>query len=367
MKGHVKFVDKDKSAFYNTLRENVDRYFIENNISRHANAGMILKTVILIIMYLGPLVLISVFHPSFPVSLLLWSIMGFGLAGNGMSVMHDANHGAYSSNENVNRILGHVLILLGGSVFNWKLQHNILHHTYTNITHMDEDIDNKLVLRFSPHTKAHWLHRFQKFYALFFYGIMTLYWCTFKDFIQFAKYARNKVNMKTRKENIQKLSEIIAGKVLYYLVFFGIPTWAGVPFLETLTGFVIMHFIAGIILTVVFQLAHTVEGTSHPMPDANGNIENAWAIHQMLTTKNFSRNNKLISWYVGGLNFQIEHHLFSKVCHVHYPRIAPIVKSTAEEFGIPYMENETFGKALRSHFSILREYGTLPDLNTAIG
>ena len=368
MKGQVKFIDRDKSAFYNTLRENVDRYFTENNISKNANAEMIIKTIVLIGIYLGPLAFMSIFHPSTGISILLWSLMGFGLAGIGMSVMHDANHGAYSSNETVNRILGHTLILLGGSVFNWKLQHNILHHTYTNITHMDEDIDNKLVLRFSPHTKTHKLHSFQKFYALFFYGIMTLYWCTFKDFIQFAKYARNKVNLKSRAENIQKLSEIIAGKVLYFFVFFGIPVFiAGIPFLEVLAGFIVMHFIAGIILTVVFQLAHTVEGTDHPMPDVNGNIENSWAIHQMNTTKNFSRKNRLLSWYVGGLNFQIEHHLFTRVCHVHYPKIAPIVKKTAEEFGIPYMENETFAKAIRSHFSILSKFGKLPDLNTAIG
>ena len=368
MKGNVKFIDKDRSAFYATLRENVDRYFYENKLSKNANGTMVFKTVVLVFAYLGPLTYMCIFHPPVVVSVLLWAVMGFGLAGIGMSVMHDANHGAYSSYEWVNRILGHTLILLGGSVFNWKLQHNILHHTYTNITDYDEDIDNKLVLRFSPHTRVHRLHRYQKFYALFFYGIMTLYWCTLKDFIQFSKYARNKVNTKSTLENIQKLTEILAGKVVYYFVFFGIPVFiAGIPFLEVLPGFILMHFIAGIILTVVFQLAHTVEGTDHPVPDANGNIENAWAIHQMNTTKNFSRKNKWISWYVGGLNFQIEHHLFTKICHVHYPAIAPIVKKTADEFGIPYMENETFALALRSHFSILRKFGKLPDLNAAIG
>ena len=368
MKGQVKFIDKDKSAFYNTLRENIDRYFSENQISKYANASMIFKTIVLLLTYLLPLAIICLYHPGMVLSLVLWSIMGFGLAGLGMSVMHDANHGAYSSSDLVNRMLGHTLILLGGSVFNWKLQHNILHHTYTNITHMDEDIDNKLVLRFSPHTPVQRFHRLQKFYALFFYGIMTLYWCTFKDFIQFSKYARNKVNTKSTSDNIRKFIEILAGKVLYFFVFFGLPVFVcGIPFLEILPGFVLMHFIAGIILTVVFQLAHTVEGTTHPMPDEHGNIENSWAIHQMHTTKNFSRNNKWLSWFVGGLNFQIEHHLFPRICHVHYPEIAPIVKRTAKEFGIPYLENETFGSALRSHFAILAQFGRLPDLDTAIG
>lgn len=128
-----------------------------------------------------------------------------------------------------------------------------------------------------------------------------------------------------------------------------------------------MHFVAGIILTVVFQLAHTVEGTSHPRPTASGTIENDWAIHQLQTTVNFSRDNKLISWYVGGLNFQVEHHLFPKICHVHYPALAPIVKQTAEEFGLEYMENETFAQALASHIATLERFGTLPSMNEAIG
>jgi linoleoyl-CoA desaturase len=127
-----------------------------------------------------------------------------------------------------------------------------------------------------------------------------------------------------------------------------------------------MHFVAAIILSVVFQLAHTVEGTTHPLPDECGNIENSWAIHQMNTTVNFATHNKWISWYVGGLNFQVEHHLFPRICHVHYPAIAPIVKKTAEEFGVPYLENPTFGKALKSHLTTLQRFGRLPSPNEAI-
>ena len=122
-------------------------------------------------------------------------------------------------------------------------------------------------------------------------------------------------------------------------------------------GFLLMHFIAGIILTVIFQLAHTVENTAHPLPDQSGTIENSWAIHQLNTTINFSRKSKIISWYVGGLNFQVEHHLFPDICHVHYPAIAPIVKQTAQEFGIPYLENKTFMQAVGSHINLLKILG----------
>jgi linoleoyl-CoA desaturase len=131
-------------------------------------------------------------------------------------------------------------------------------------------------------------------------------------------------------------------------------------------GFVLMHAVSGIVLTVVFQLAHTVEGTEHPLPDEHGTLENSWAIHQMLTTVNFSPNNRWLSWYVGGLNYQIEHHLFPNICHVHYPALAPIVRQTAAEFGIPYLQNDTFGQALKSHINLLHRLGRLPAANEAI-
>lgn len=135
----------------------------------------------------------------------------------------------------------------------------------------------------------------------------------------------------------------------------------GLPVGTTILGFLLMHAIAGFILALIFQLAHTVEGTSHPLPNQEGIIENDWAIHQLQTTSNFSRKSKLVSWYVGGLNFQVEHHLFPYISHIHYPRIAEIVKETAEEFGVPYLENRTLADAVNSHFSFLYQLGK-PDL-----
>jgi linoleoyl-CoA desaturase len=155
-------------------------------------------------------------------------------------------------------------------------------------------------------------------------------------------------------------------KIFYFFVTLGIPIIAGLAVGQVIAGFFIMHFAAGIILTVVFQMAHTVEGTSHPIPDEHGNIENSWAIHQMHTTVNFSHGNKFLTWYLGGLNYQVEHHLFPRICHVHYPALAPIVKKTAQEFGIPYLENKTFADAFRSHMNTLKRFGRLPDINEAI-
>jgi len=354
----IRFTNKNKTEFFYTLRKRVDEYFKEKGISKSGNAQMYTKTVVLLLSYLIPFVIILTVTVPLWASLLLWSLMGIAVAGIGMSIMHDACHGAYSENKHINNLLGLSLNLLGGAVFNWKLQHNVLHHTYTNITDMDEDIDDKLMMRFSPHSKYKWYHKGQVVYAFLFYSILTLYWVLLKDFIQFYQYTKNKVNGDPENENVKTLFKIIFSKIFYFAVFLVLPVYVcGVPFTHWLAGWLLMHGIAGLILSVTFQLAHTVENTSYPMPDKDGNIENEWAIHQMNTTVNFARHNKLISWYIGGLNFQVEHHLFTGICHVHYPALAPIVKQTAEEFGVPYLENKTLGKALKSHITTLKKFG----------
>ncbi|MCE3226312.1 MAG: fatty acid desaturase [Bacteroidetes bacterium] len=365
----IRFVDSNKNnlQFFSTLRKRVDEYFRENKISKHFNRQMIIKTVVLLSLYIGPFILMLIWPQGWLVAMLLWLVMGLAKAGIGMSVMHDANHGAYSSSHKANYWLGQTINLVGGSSFNWKLQHNILHHTYTNITDMDDDIESKATMRFSPHTKVKWYHKLQFIHAFAFYGILTLYWAIAKDFVQFSKYTKNGTNKDSKAENEKTFIKILLSKLVYLFVFFFVPVFIlNISFLQILAGFLLMHFVAGVLLSVVFQLAHTVEGTSHPLPNDDGNIENNWAVHQMNTTVNFSRKNKLISWYVGGLNFQVEHHLFPNICHVHYPDIAEIVKTTAEEYGVPYLENKTLSEAIGSHIRMLRNLGKLPDINEAI-
>lgn len=122
-------------------------------------------------------------------------------------------------------------------------------------------------------------------------------------------------------------------------------------------GFLVMHLAEGLVMGLVFQLAHVVEGTDFPVPDEEGNVEEAWAEHQMRTTANFAPKSAMAAFFLGGLNRQIEHHLFPKVCHIHYPAIAAIVRQTAKEFNLPYIESPTFSSALLSHYRILRKFG----------
>ena len=363
----IRFISRDKSKFYNTLHTRVESYFREKDLSKHANTEVVFKTIVLMSAYLLPLFLMLLLQPPLGWALMLWAVMGFAMAGVGMSIMHDANHDAYSTNPRINTFIGYSLILLGGSVSNWKWQHNTLHHTFTNIVHYDDDIADKPALRLSPHTEVKSVHRFQWLYAILIYSLVTLYWVTAKDFLQFVRYARNGVNKNTPRQNRVLLAKIIAIKLTYFFLFLGLPIWAGLPVGQVALGFLLMHMIGGTVLTVIFQLAHTVEETTFPQPTEQGTIENEWAIHQMNTTVNFSRRNRWLSWYVGGLNFQVEHHLFPKICHVHYPRIAGIVQRTAEEFNVPYLEHRSFGHALRSHFATLRRFGRLPDLDEVMG
>lgn len=286
----------------------------------------------------------------------LWIVMGFFMAGIGLSIMHDANHGAYSNNKIINGVLGAFVNFLGGSAHNWKIQHNILHHTYTNVTGYDEDIAPVGFLRFSPNEKLKPIHKYQYLYAWFFYGLMTLEWTTTKDFRGLKRYDEmGFVTTGYKREFIR----LLIWKIVYlgYMIVLPLLLWDNFAWWEILIGFLSMHFIAGLMLGLIFQPAHVMETSEFPMPDDNNNIENTWAVHQMYTTANFAPKNFWLNWYAGGLNYQIEHHLFPNICHIHYKKISKIVRETAKEYGIPYNVQPSFTAAIWNHGKMLKKLG----------
>jgi linoleoyl-CoA desaturase len=347
---------KNRQDFFVTLSQRVNQYFKTNGISRHANGYMVLKTVCMFAFYFVPyyLMISGVFSNVWGMWG-LWALMGIGMSGIGLSVMHDANHGAYSTNKWVNKILGLSLNLVGGNAFNWKVQHNVLHHTYTNIHEVDEDISPRGVIRMTPDCPYKPLHRFQYIYAWFLYGLLTFVWIIAKDFKRLVVYHKDGMVKKQKANIVTEWAILLLTKAIYVGYIFVVPMMLlPVTFWQVFVGFFIMHYIGGFILAIIFQPAHVIEGTEYPMPDEEGNLENNWAIHQLHTTTNFARENRILSWYVGGLNYQVEHHLFPNICHVHYRSIAPIVEQTAKEFGIPYKSKETFMDAMVGHFRILK-------------
>jgi len=355
----VKFNRQDNPEFFKVLNQRVNQYFKDRNLSKHANLGMVIKTVAMLSLYLVPLVLMlsGVISGLWPV-IGMWVIMGFGMSGIGLAVMHDANHRAYSQNPKVNKLVGNVLNLIGGYPANWRIQHNVLHHSFTNIEEHDEDFDTP-VLRCSPNQERKGFHRFQAFYAPLVYGLMTIYWLLSKDFEQLVRY--NKMGLLAGQQLTLKkaMGQLIFNKLWYIGLVLVLPIlFVDLPWWQVLLGFLLMQYISGVILALVFQPAHVIEETSFYEVDDTGSVENSWAIHQLRTTANFANSNRPLSWYVGGLNYQIEHHLFPNICHVHYRKLAPIVKSTAKEYGIPYYEHKTFYKALKSHFTHLHRMGS---------
>jgi linoleoyl-CoA desaturase len=359
LKNKIKFAVQIKPDFINELRGKVKDYFETKHISKYGNANMVLKTIFMLSLYLGPLafMLTGVVY-TLPVIFFCWILMGLGMAGVGMATMHDANHGTYSKNRSVNSLLSKSLYLLGGFPITWQYQHNTLHHGFTNIEGHDEDIAPMGLLRFSPHRPLHKIHRYQQWYAWFFYGLMTISWATTKDFKQLYSYKKEGAVLASSKSYQRMFLNLLIGKILYYMVFLVIPLVViTLPWHWILLGFIAMHFTCGLILGIIFQTAHVVTTTAYPLPDENGNMENDWAIHQLLTTSDYAPKSRIFSWLIGGLNYQVEHHLFPNISHVHYKKISAIVKETAVKFGLPYQVQPTFLMALYNHAQMLKALG----------
>ena len=355
----MKFINRNNSVFFSTLRSRVNQHFKDNEITRFGNREIVVKSIILLSIYLASYVCIFLV-PATALYLLPFAVlMGISKAGIGMTVMHDALHGSYSDKGFVNKLMGNSIYLLGANASVWKIHHNLHHHTYTNIHGMDEDIDTKVVIRLSPQSKRRRIHAYQHIYGLFFYGLLTINKIVIDDLMKMLRYHKGGVLKKLKRNATQEFTRLIGLKVVYLFFMLVLPVLL-TPLLwwQVLIGFLVMHFFAGFILATIFQLAHIVEGAEHPVPNAEGNIENEWAIHQLSTTANFARNNRILNWYIGGLNYQIEHHLFPNISHVHYREISKIVEKTAAEFKLPYNVKPTIGDAFVSHMRILRRLGS---------
>ena len=354
---NIKFSKDHATLFIKDLKSQVQAYFDSKNISSKANSEMVIKTIALLTMTFGSYALImSNQVPLFG----MWglaALMGIGVAGIGFSISHDALHGAYSSNKYVNRVLGFTFELVGASAYLWKIKHNVVHHTYTNIQGVDDDIDLSPLLRLSYESPHYFYQKHQHIYAFIAYGFSTLQWVFIKDFRNLLK--KNLGPYTKINHPIHEVLILLGMKVFYYLYMIVLPLLVlDITWWQFVIGFMTVHFFAGVILSIVFQLAHVVEGPEQFSCDESGVMEDAWLVHEMKTTANFDRNNKLLNWYVGGLNFQIEHHLFPKICSIHYPAISPIIQRVAEKHNIPYHYHPTLGKAILSHYRMLRQLGS---------
>jgi len=349
-----------QNDFIRSLRSEVNQYFKINKIDKKANLNMYIKTIFMMSLYLIPyLLMVFGFANSTTLLILTWLFMGLGMAGIGMCVMHDGNHNSFSNSKHINKMMGFTLQMLGGTYKNWQIQHNKLHHKFTNIINHDPDVKPIKLLRFSPDSPYKKIYRFQFIYAWFLYGLMTFSFSTIKEFKQLVEWKDSGVILIN--EYRQLMLELIGWKLMYYFFILIIPLYTlDITLMQWFGLFFLMHFVAGFILALIFQTAHIVPDCKHlDLPEKMD--VNSWAINQVLTTSNYAPNSGLFSWFIGGLNYQIEHHLFPGVCHVHYASISEIVKRKTQEYGLPYNCQPTFFSAIFEHAKMLYRLGVKPN------
>ncbi|MCB1113478.1 MAG: acyl-CoA desaturase [Chlamydiia bacterium] len=351
-KEKIHFKKRQDNDFYRVVKARVYDWFEREGISPHANKTMWVKFSCHLLAYLLLFTLIFSDHFEGVTLVMLFVLFGVTQALMGFNISHDALHGAFSRSKRVNRYLGYFFDFCGESSFVWKTSHNVQHHTFTNISGHDDDINKAPLLRFSPHDPWAPHHRYQHLFILPLYSMITLswiYWGDWQAFIQAGKNGQTNLKDWMIFTGFKGLNLFIM--VLLPFIALSVPVWLIV------TSLILMNMVASLVLSVVFQMAHLVEGVEFPLPDRSGKIEDEWAAHELKTTSNFATHNQVLSWFLGGLNFQVEHHLFPQVCHVHYSKIQSIVKATAKEFGLPYNEQATFSKAFISHLKTLKKFG----------
>lgn len=356
----VSFLKEDGRDFTIVLRERVNQFFKDAQISSRANFTMYFKTFFYISSIALSYALMMVNLGGGIGFFLSCILLGLAISIGTMNIAHDALHGSYASNSLKNRILGFTMDLSGASSFYWRKEHTIDHHTFTNISGHDSDLGVPYVLRLCPKAPRYWFHRFQHIYAPLLYSINLIKWVYYSDFKRIYKMLRYGRNAPGNPSRIEILMTVLL-KGVHIFLFLGLPILL-LPFAwwVVLLGYFTFLAAAGITMTVIFQLAHIVEDVAFPLPNEEGKVENSFLKHQLATTSNFAVNSRLVNFLFGGLNFQVEHHIFPHVCHTHLKKISPIVRETAREFGLPYHENQTLFSAILSHFKTLKTLGRNP-------
>jgi len=344
-------------SFHTVLKQRVNRYFEEKKTATTGGWRLFGKAILLFALLVGVYLFLMLGNPATWLAIVLCGVMGLLIAAIGFNVMHDGGHGSFSNSPIMNKLAALTLNMLGGSAYMWNQKHNVIHHAYTNVHDVDDDLNAGVLLRLSKHQPKMAIHKVQHFYFWALYCLLYLFWIFFSDFKKY--FTKNIGTVPLSKMSVKDHLSFWTGKALFALLFMGIPIYI-YGFLSWMVGFLVMTTLSGFVLSIVFQLAHTVEATSFPLADENtGRMEDEWAVHQLKTTANFATRNKVVSWFVGGLNFQVEHHLFPRISHIHYPALNKIVKQACAEYNVPYIEYRSVRTAVASHVAYLRGLGQM--------
>ncbi len=346
---------REPDLFHRDLKLRVQKYFDDTGHAQRDLPWMYVKTAVILAWFALSYAYLVFGATGVWTGLAGCVSLGLAMAGIGFSIQHDANHGGYSEKKSVNQALALTLDMLGGSSYVWSWKHNIFHHSHPNVLGMDLDIDMGPFGRMAPGQRRRVGHRFQHFYLWVLYGVLAAKWHFVDDF---KEVLNGRVGLqKLPRPRGMRLAAFIAGK----LVFLG---WAFVlpavfhPLWAVALGYALTSFVLGFTLACAFQLAHCVEDADFSeVPKGNATFEREWAVHQVESTVDFAKGNRAVTWYLGGLNFQVEHHLFPRICHLHYPALAGIVEATCRDHGVHYRSSGTLRSALGSHWRWLRKMG----------
>jgi len=349
--------DNKQSLFLKQLKARVDGYFAERKLDPAGNGKLYVKGTIQLVTAAAMYTVLVFFTPPAFVSVPLCLLLGLNLGVIGFNVMHEGGHQSFSRHNWINKASAYCLNVLGGISFFWKIKHNINHHTFTNVDGMDSDIDAKPFMRMHHDQPRYRFHRFQHLYSVFLYGISYLAWVFYEDFLKYFS-GRHSANSAPKKLPLREHFIFWITKLMYVLVYIVVPVLT-VGWMPTLIGIMLITFVTGVSISIVFQLAHVVEGTHFHSPHHQDPASRQeWAIHQVESTANFATKSKLLHWLLGGLNFQIEHHLFPRVSHIHYPQISRIVKEVCRESDVTYLEYSSMFRAIGAHLTYLKRLGT---------
>ena len=338
------------------LRRRVETHLRRTGRRPRGGAAMFGKSAVILAVFAAAYALLVFVASAWWQALPLAVVLGLAAAAIGFDIMHDASHRAYSEHAWVNKLMAATLDLIGGSSYFWHWKHVVFHHTYVNVSGYDTDIELGAVARLVPGQKRHWFQRWQQWYVWPLYGLVAIRWQLYGDFQELVtgRVGGHRVPRPRGRE----LAIFVAGKLAFFTLAFGVPLLFH-PLWVVALYYGITVVVLGMVMSVVFQLAHCVEEADFPLPAEPGRIRAAWAVHQVETTVDFARGSRLLAWLLGGLNFQIEHHLFSRICHVNYPAISKLVEQTCREFGVPYSTHRTLLTGIRSHFRYLRRMGSV--------
>jgi len=348
--------ERNQTTFFKDLKAQIDNYFAEKKLDPAGNTKLYTKSIIQILTAAGLYGVLVFFTPIPLIAIPLCILLGLNLGVIGFNVMHEGGHQSFSKYSWVNKASAYSLNMLGGITYFWKIKHNVNHHTFTNIDGMDSDIDAKPFMRMHQEQPRYWFHRFQHIYWVLLYGISYIAWVFYEDFQKYFS-GRHSANSLPKKLALKEHFIFWFTKLMYVAVYILVPVIM-VGWLPTLIGFLIITFVTGLSISIVFQLAHVVEDTRFYSPshqDETGKQE--WAIHQLCSTANFATGSRILHWLLGGLNFQIEHHLFPRISHVHYPQVSQLVKKACSDSNVVYIEYKSMFQAIVSHLMHLKRLG----------